>query len=413
MVKKTRHSLFEDFVVITSILLVMDFWSYLPFLRGELGEIDYMLHTVLLVIYLFVIMSKYKILKRDTVGIDNIVLWTIITVFIGIIPSYTEYNQDVFDSIRACLRLVHGLFLYYVLRCWKYDVKRLMSILTVISLIWVILEIGQQFTYPNFWFSGRYYIYNKLDIRMNLYRFYIWGVDFVMIAFAYWMYKLISNLSLAKKTLTSIAPNAIILMVGLLCYVSRKHIYAVLLITLYYVIRSNAKKRFVSFVVVGIALFYLYINFYEEFQSLNADAAEAQGTGEDFIRWVEAKYFLFDFSDSVFYPLWGVGLEAGGKLSHILKELSYMKIYQADCGIIGYYSKFGLLGVSAIAWYIIFFFKNRKRIDLWLHGFFLMKLILIVFDFWAIWDVGMSAYAVFLYFLHCNLKKNMIMSRRR
>ena len=35
-----------------------------------------------------------------------------------------------------------------------------------------------------------------------------------------------------------------------------------------------------------------------------------------------------------------------------------------------------------------------------------MKMFLIIFDFWAIWSVGMMAYAVFLYMLDQNIKKN-------
>ena len=76
-------------------------------------------------------------------------------------------------------------------------------------------------------------------------------------------------------------------------------------------------------------------------------------------------------------------------------------------GLIGYFSKFGIIGVSAIIWYIIEFIKQRKYIDSWLIGFFVMKIMLIIFDFWAIWDVGMSAYAIFLYMLHCNINKNL------
>lgn len=411
---KSRNMLLKDLIVITSILLVMDFWSYLPFLRGELGPLDYILHTTLLVIYLLVIISKYKILNRTTVGVDKIVLWTIITVFIGIIPSYIEYNQNVFESFRACLRLVHGLFLYFVLRCWAYDSKRLMSILTFISLVWVFLEIGQQFTYPDFMFSGRFFVYDKLDMRMGLYRFYIWGVDFVMIAFAYWMCKFFSKSKSVINKITYVFPIAIILMSGLICYVSRKHIYAVLVLCVFFAIKSNKQLRIGNVIMVGIIFLFLFMTFFDSFMDMDAYAWEQQGTGDDFIRWLSAKFFIFNFSNSPLYPLWGAGLEvSSSKLGLLLNKISQNGFYQQDCGIIGYYSKFGLLGVSAIVWYIVFFIKKRSKIDIWLHGFFIMKLLLIVFDFWAIWDVGMSAYAVFLYFLHCNFKKNMIMSRKR
>lgn len=41
-----------------------------------------------------------------------------------------------------------------------------------------------------------------------------------------------------------------------------------------------------------------------------------------------------------------------------------------------------------------------------------MKMVLVIFDFWAIWDVGMEAYALFIYILHCNINKNMILQKK-
>lgn len=92
--------------------------------------------------------------------------------------------------------------------------------------------------------------------------------------------------------------------------------------------------------------------------------------------------------------------------------MATLRIYQADVGIIGYFSKFGLLGTSAIIWYIVEFVKRRNYIDSWLIGFFVMKMVLVIFDFWAIWDVGMAAYALFLYILHRNINKNMIQQKK-
>ena len=389
----------------------MDFWSFLPFLRGELGNLDFILHTGLLLIYGYTIVSNLNVLKRNKTPIDTIVIWTVITIFIGIIPSYIEYDQPVLDSIRACLRLTHGLFLYYVLRCWRYNAKRLMGIVTVISLVWVLLEIGQQFTYPSFWFSGRFFIYDKLDIRMGLYRYYIWGVDFVMMAYSYWLFKFFSGINKLNLNFSHAFFCSLILLAGLLCYVSRKHIYVALFVIVYYALRNKKSNKIITYTLTFLLFALLYTFFYESFNEMNMEAIGSQGEGEDFVRFIAAKYFLFDFSSSPLYPLWGVGLEAGGKLSSILKDLSYSWIYQADVGIIGYYSKFGLLGVSAIIMYIFYFFKSMSQISLWLHGFFIMKLILIIFDFWAIWDVGMCAYAVFLYFLYCDIKEKKLNHR--
>lgn len=243
---------------------------------------------------------------------------------------------------------------------------------------------------------------------MGLYRYYIWGIDFVMLALAYWCLNFFTSMGtgqIKKYTFILFA----ILAAGILCYCSRKHIYAFLLLMVIPIIKLQGKQRRNAFFIVIIALVFLFYNFYDDFSTMNNESmASQEDDNGDFVRFVSARYFLFDFSSDWTYYLWGMGVDtAGSRLHKILQNLSILRIYQADVGLIGYFSKFGIIGVSAIIWYIIEFIKQRKYIDSWLIGFFVMKIMLIIFDFWAIWDVGMSAYAIFLYMLHCNINKNL------
>ena len=297
----------------------------------------------------------------------------------------------------------------FYLRSLNVEGSLLTKIVTGICVIWVFLELFQQLTYPpNLWFSGRYLINDKFDVeqRLGLWRFYIWGVDFVMIAFSYWLYSIKDksiSISFVVKLLL-----AIIFTIGLLCYGSRKHIYVTILILGLFGFKGKGFNKYFIMLFIAYFLYVLYNYFYANLAELNEMANKSQGEGEDFIRLIAAKYFLFDFSSSPLYPIFGCGLDFGeSKLGHEIHHLAdFYGIYQADVGIIGYYSKFGLLGVSAIVMYIVYFIKNWRYIDDWLKSFFIMKNVLIIFDFWAIWDVGMMAYAIFLYILGINIKKN-------
>lgn len=401
--------MFKNFVVLLSIVSVMDFWSYIPFLEGKFGLLGWFINTFLLVYYFVVIFSKKKA-KYKYEKIDKIVMWTIFTILLGAIPACISYGQALYETIMACLRLSLGLFLYLVLRRWDYPVSSLIKIVTFASVIWVVLEVGQQFTYPVYWFYGRNTF--NMEVRMGLYRFYIWGVDFVMLALAYWCLKFFSNIGTEQMKKYFFILFAI-LAVGILCYCSRKHIYAFLLLMTIPILKLKRKQRTIALFIVLFALCLLFYNFYDEFSAMNKESMAYQEDEKgEFVRFVSAKYFLFDFSNDWTYYLFGMGLETyGSRLQKMLETLANYRIYQADVGIIGYFSKFGLIGTSAIIWYIIEFIKRRKYIDPWLIGFFVMKMMLIVFDFWAIWDVGMSAYAIFLYILHCNINKNMIQEK--
>ena len=107
--------MFKNFIVLLSIVSVMDFWSYIPFLEGKFGLLGWFINTFLLVYYFVVIFSKKKA-KYKYEKIDKIVMWTIFTILLGAIPACISYGQSLYETIMACLRLSLGLFLYLVLR---------------------------------------------------------------------------------------------------------------------------------------------------------------------------------------------------------------------------------------------------------------------------------------------------------
>lgn len=390
-------------LIILTILVAMDFYSYiyLPDMRN--------VHLLITIICVFLILFGDKGYKNSS--IDVIVSWTIITIFLCIIPAFVDYRQSPFQTFRECVNLSYCLFLYFVLKKYKVEVSFLIKTITIICFIWVVLELGQQFTYPSFLFSGRYNTHGDIEERMGIWRFYIWGVDLVMLSYAYMLSAIASkNKILNVKSVFF----ATVYFAGLLCYGSRKHIFVVLFVLVLFAIRGRRSKiQWLMIIGLILSIFaFLFSFFYEDFYKLNSEIETSQGTGEDFIRFMAAEYYIFDFSNSNLYPIFGAGLDVHG--SRLWQKLQYAQNYfgdmrgfwQADVGIIGYYSKFGLLGVSAIFIYIGYVVKNWKYIDEWLKYFFVMKILLIVFDFWAIWDVGMMAYAIFLYLLDRNIKCN-------
>lgn len=394
------------------IIASMHYWSFMNFAGTAITNYS----TVILcfITILFYLINRRKV--NDHEGFVRIVKWALFTIFFSIFISYLEWGQSIPLSIVACIRLSFGLFVYLLLQKWGFSAQSLIKLITKISIIWVFLELIQQFTYPSFWFSGRYLMNESLEERFGIWRFYIWGVDFVMISFSYWFGLLINGdeYNSIAKSKRQILIYSIILLLGLLCYGSRKHIFATLLIVAYSILKSrNSKKKFL-YITIGILFFaFLYTEFYQALMELNESASVAQGEGEDWVRYIAANYFLFEASDSSLYPICGMGVAASsGALRDYIDQLAELRLYQSDVGIIGYYSMFGILGVSAIIWYIVKFLSNWKYIDDWFKYFFIMKMILIIFDFWAMWGVGMFAWAMFLYLLERNIHKNKIIAKR-
>lgn len=86
--------------------------------------------------------------------------------------------------------------------------------------------------------------------------------------------------------------------------------------------------------------------------------------------------------------------------------MDVLKFYRADIGIFGYYSLFGIIGTLPFIFYIWKFLKNWNYIDLWFKLFFIMKLILIVFDFWGNWNDWYDGLCHILIYVRIKYSKN-------
>ena len=75
--------------------------------------------------------------------------------FLSFIPAYIDWNQSILLSLQASIKYTWILFIYFILRRWNIGTSYIMKYIIILSIIWVIIEIGQQFTYPNYWFTGR------------------------------------------------------------------------------------------------------------------------------------------------------------------------------------------------------------------------------------------------------------------
>lgn len=353
-----------------------------------------------LLFLMLLIFGKRK--NRNAGTFYNIVVLSLLTIYFSCITSYVLYQQNVINSLFNVTQLGYGFLLYLVLQKYQLPSSKIIKCITIFSIIWVLLEIGQQFTYPVFWFSRSY----TPEMRMGMQRFYIWGVDFVMIAMCYWWSDIMSNFSLKNKRFFLLC---LLLAAGLMCYCSRKHLYATLLVIALSVVRMKGKYRFVGRILIVGILSVIFANYASDFMETNERLSEMQGgDGDDFIRMLEFKYFTSEFLKDPFEYLFGVGIpDLATSMGQELERLKDMfGFYQSDIGVFGYFTQFGILGVIPILLYICIFIKNWKYINNKYRYFFIMKMLLIVFDFWGMWGVGMVAWAIFMYLVDQNIKEN-------
>lgn len=358
------------------------------------------------ILFIYVLFSNNMIRKEE---MNPIVGYTLLTAAFSLIPALFEWNSSIVSYAKSYCFLFYGLAFYYMLNIWRVDPRCLIRIITFFCVIWVVLEIVQQFTYPLYWFAGRKEseYTGALENRMGLWRFYIWGVDFVMIAWCVYFTKFLKKAKINSRKNIILA---LLFAVGLFCYGSRKHIAALLISIVVAFLFGKKRGSKIKFLLVIFGLALVTFIFMDSFMSMNSEISERQGMGDDFIRLLAADYFINNFAESNLYYLFGTGFGSELLTSQIDYAKDTFNFYQADVGIIGYFSQVGIVGVSAIIFYFYRFFKNWKYIDIEYKMFFIMKAIMLFFDFWMMWSVGVVAYGVFLYLLNANIRKNKAIS---
>lgn len=335
----------------------------------------------------------------------------VLSFVLSAIPAYILYNQSFYYSlVRGLPLFLNGLLLYYLLAKWRIREDFVCKAIIGISVAFTTIEILQQFTYPIYWFNGRAVseYSGLLEQRMGLWRFYVWGINYCVLGFFILFQQCINQINLKKNIFLFIYT-----FLGIVFFVARKNIFAAIGCIVIGVVFSRQKGSIYSKIMIGAiivaAIFTLPIFMSELLEQTQNELGE---DNEDFIRFIAADYFINEMNDSPLYVLMGAGMPSGNSLLEklILSLQENYKIYQDDCGFIGYYSRFGLLGLGTMILLLLRIIVNYKYIDLYLLLFLLFQLSISFFDFFGNNTRNLAAWAVYLYLIECSIKRNKAMN---
>ena len=144
-------------------------------------------------------------------------------------------------------------------------------------------------------------------------------------------------------------------------------VFMVALSGLYLISGKYIKNRFFIFltaILIAICIFFIFKDIFIELYKLSI---EQQSRGEENPRWRANKFFLTNFMPSVLAYIFGNG--ADHMLSPYGQKVMYYKmhygLFQSDVGLVGAYSKYGILLVIGYLSILIrlIFFKLPKKIN--------------------------------------------------
>jgi hypothetical protein len=314
--------------------------------------IEFFTLTITIIIYI----KSLKNRKANKYIFKPYVNAILILTLISSIPANIFHNQSIFLSFLASRTILYWL-LYFIIE--NVPENNLTNLITVIGVIWSLIVIIQQLTFPKIWFNSpnAYYDYfsdiepstvvNHAQEEAGVIRIMLLGIPYAYFAIFYSWIKL--KYSITPKHLFIF----LIAIVALSLTGSRQIVFSIILIFgVDFIVSkysSGYKKLIVSFIFTIILLSARpLVNNY--LSSLVRETQEQNITSSKYIRIREADFFLFKFYPNWICYLFGNGWEHS--LSPYGIKIENNIYYRSDVGLIGALNKFGLFYVLAI--FIIF-----------------------------------------------------------
>ncbi|MEN2400557.1 hypothetical protein GKZ90_0012265 [Flavobacterium sp. MC2016-06] len=366
-----------NFIVFTILIGSIRLWSfvYIPDRVFDFFEFAIVFITI------FLLANKWSKLKRKDLLFRKNVKYFILIPLISSFGAYFYHKQEFYWSLIE-LRIIFFWLFYFLLHAYDISESKIIKLTVKIGVIWALINIIQQFTFPFYLFridagaGGE----DSIDafIREGLLRFRISGQQYGMFLVFFSFYHFLKT---RKKILIL---YVIIGLLGFYYYGTRQFLFGILigLVICAFLVRGSSFHFSLLFLLIGGGL--LIYNMDLLFGSLIKKSNE-QLSSEDYIRFLSADFYLNQFwpKDDWFSRFIGNGQSQN--LSLYGKEMnsinSDLKFFSSDVGIIGGYSKFGVFYVANVLWSnlkgIFYTYKLQSRRYLILFFVYALMLLLL------------------------------------
>jgi hypothetical protein len=334
----------KQFLYIFIFLFCLSSFSfYNPvFLNDKITKYSY---YVFLAIVLAVIVLQ-KNLHYETSGVRTGVQLVVFAIFFSIFPAYFSWNQDYVTTFLTLPQYLPYLLFFFLLK-YDIDLRKLEKVIVAIGLLTSVIYIVSFFLFPRILFGG--FEEDDIDTKRGFARIAIAGLGFVYLAYFLALNKIVTD---KKPIWFAIAGFTVI---AVLLTLTRQTIFSCALIGMLFLMRKVTLFNKIVLLAAAVAVVYFVVPQLPFMQILLQQTQEQAGSFTEDIRYLCGRYFLIDFSPDWFARIFGNGEANIGKSDYgdtIQQLKDIYRFYQSDVGFIGFYSKFGLVGI--IGWIVLF-----------------------------------------------------------
>lgn len=344
---------------------------------------------------LLLLLSAYRV----KTFIDKTVLLLMLVPWLSLIPAYLLHGQSMYQTSTITMNNL-AYSIYFLL--WRYKKVNYEKLLICFGLVFALIYIVQQVTYPTILFSNT----EMGSLRGSNVRFSIFGNEFLLFLFLY------AYVQLLNRYKTQVFLLLIIICAVTIYFMSVRQIYLTMALTILLGLFMTKRIRLYQLSVVSVVGIVIYMNFDDWF------GAFIEMSGKD--DWsYEARTLSWIFYGITYnkgnllamllgngdpYELSEYGKEIAGFQTLYRED---MGLWRSDIGIVGTYSLYGAVYIAVIIYFFYHVFKERKYFDLHLQLFALFMLFeMPMIQYFQSGLSGIVPHALILYLYRVSYLKN-------
>lgn len=319
--------------------------------------------VALMVIILQLIYHKGEGFRMTYKWEVGLILFSLVT---SMFMAYSAHNQNLQTTLIA-QRFMYFYLFYYALHMLRIPDTDLERIILYLALIYVFFYVIQYFAYPKIIFKVR-----VIEERGTIRIFQV-GLSYMILAYFY-----VLNRSFDKLTLRGIGMLflffSVIILMG-----TRQLLFSMFLLTMLNILLSRkVKSRLLVILLAVFAAIPVILMFQDIFTSIISLSKEQSLGFEENIRLLAGTFFLTDFFPNNLAYITGNGADSAnsgyGMTIQMYKDV--YRFYQSDVGMIGDFSKFGILFLAGVFSILYRTLKTRVSDDLnYIKYFFLFAVL--------------------------------------
>jgi hypothetical protein len=253
------------------------------------------------------------------------------------------FQGQSFVQTAYAQRVIYFYLIYFLLHFMKIEGKFIVRSIIVLGVVYIVLYLAQYNLHPRMLTSS------KMFLDRGTLRIFIAGAGYLVIGYFIWLYLAFRDFRL-RYAVFLLLSMAIFVLLG-----TRQVLGSVLLLTIIFILRSRVVKSKVFFFgMIALSVVPVFYMFQDVLLAMFEVTLRQSKNIEGYIRIESGKYFLTEFFHNDWAYLTGNGAAARSSYALRMTRLAEQYgFYQSDIGLIGEYTKFGLLYVIGVVMILV------------------------------------------------------------